>query len=411
MFGGKISKRRLEFLLGNIVDQTILKYVCIKKSNKIIFESKSSNLVNMDDSSSDLHNNNLYYFSSDIKLQNLPPPHPPPSSRLFFPPYTGMPNIKFRARHNGRVATDRIIDSIKAENDFKRHPERFINFAESTQTITIGLDVSIVKKQLDDELRKTLIFYIISCIAILIWIFAWIFFIKNSRLKLKYAQMKEKSARLEELSLTASGLAHEVKNPLGIIRGLTQNILKNSNTSLIINSAEKIIDEVDITTERLSDFMNYARHRNPRISSINLKKYFNEVSEMLCFELNEKNIGLELDIDEINTLADKEFLDQIVINIIMNSINACSRGSIIKVNNIIIKPGICILEISDNGPGIEVTLLDNIFKPYVSNNPEGHGIGLAIVKKLIDTLEWEIDVDSQIGKGTKTIISGIKIAM
>ena len=195
---------------------------------------------------------------------------------------------------------------------------------------------------------------------------------------------------------------------MGIVRGLTQNILKNCDKSLISNLAEKIIDEVDITTERLSDFMNYAKHRAPHLDKMDLQKYFNEISDMIRFELDEKQMDLKIELNEISILADKEFLDQIVINILMNSINACSKGNIISVKSMIVKPDTCVLYIVDDGPGIEEALVNDIFKPYISRNPEGHGIGLAIVKKLIDALNWEINVESQIETGTKTIISNIK---
>jgi signal transduction histidine kinase len=68
------------------------------------------------------------------------------------------------------------------------------------------------------------------------------------------------------------------------------------------------------------------------------------------------------------------------------------------------------LSVEDHGSGIEPALLPHIFKPYVSGRAEGHGLGLAVVKRFIEQHGWTIRADSQVGRGTRITISGIRIA-
>ena len=393
IISGKISKHRLEYILNNIVGQTILKYACIKNGKKIIYKSDNENIQDLLKSKSFISRDNTYYFTQKLKIKTLSP--------LMYNKLEA--NIVNNRRK--RILNERRLATIRAKEDFKKHPEDFVDFSHSTQNIIIGIDISLITKQLKTEFKKSLILYFITCASIIVFILSWIYMLKNSKLKLKYAAVKIKTDKLEELNLAATGLAHEIKNPLGIIRGLSQKIADNSENKIIVDEiAEKIIDEADIATERLSDFMNYAKQKTPSLQTLNIKSYIQEILEMLQYEFDEKNIVLITNIENLNIVTDHEFLNQIIINILMNSINACNSNDTVKIT-VYTKNNQCIIEISDNGPGINKELLADIFKPYVSGTPKGHGIGLAIVKKLIEELGWIITVESTPGSETKTRIT------
>ena len=398
MYIGRISKGRLEFILSNIVDKTILKYVCIRKGDKIIFETDNIGKQFLQIKNKNITKNNIFYFTTSMELETPPPKHI--KDKLW---------MAFSSETRRRIKDEERSVRIREKKIHRNDPENFIDFRRSKQTLIIGIDISIFDQQLRSEFYKSLLLYIIACIAIIVFILAWIYMIKNSKLKLKYIEVKAKTNKLEELSLAATGLAHEIKNPLGIIRGLTQEITHNSDDmKLVENIAEKVIDETDIATERLSDFMNYARHKKPNLKNVNIKTHIEELLEMLQYEFNEKSISVNTVIENINILTDSEFLTQIVINILINSINACKDKNRIKIK-VFSRNKKGIIEISDNGSGIDKDLIGEIFKPYISGNPKGHGIGLAIVKKLTDELEWNIEIKSTADIGTKTIISNIKI--
>jgi signal transduction histidine kinase len=384
MHRGRIDRMRLSFILNNVVDSKILKYVCIRNNKRIIYESDHKVPLNLKfTSKSGYKIYNKIFYSWEISKYNKMPPPPPKNRKMF----------KFFMEHY-----------YKGGNNI----DNSYDFSKSNQKIIIGIDATGFIKQIHEVNSKLALTYLISCIALIILITAWIYFIKNSKLKLEFASIKERTEKLEELGLASAGLAHEVKNPLGIIRGFAQRILKTDDIQTIHEMIYKIIDEADVTTERLSDFMNYAKHRAPLFEEISVRNDFFDTLEIFKYDLENKGISFETELDDIIIYADREFLNQIVINILMNCCNACKSGTSVKL--IFRKIGnFAYLEIVDNGPGINGKLLKKIYKPYVSGSPKGHGIGLSIVKKLVEESGWNIDITSELDNGTNVKITNIEI--
>jgi signal transduction histidine kinase len=115
---------------------------------------------------------------------------------------------------------------------------------------------------------------------------------------------------------------------------------------------------------------------------------------------------MDVQVDDICIQCDPEMLSQILLNLLMNSLKSMESGGRISVE---LKSSgkIARMSISDTGSGIPPELLPNIFKPYVSKRADGYGIGLAIVKRIVEQSGWNIHVDSKKGLGTKITITGI----
>ena len=384
MHKGRIARTRLGFIINNVVDSKILKYVCIRSNKKIIYESNDTVPVNFKfkgKSGYKIHNKIFYYWSLD-KYNNFPPP--PPNKKKQF---------RFFMEHYYNQGRDAV---------------RSYDFSKSSQKIIIGIDANNFIRQIHEVNSKLALTYFFSCLALIILIMTWIYFLKNSRLKFELASVKERTEKLEELGLASAGLAHEIKNPLGIIRGFAQRISKSDDVGNIREMSYKIIDEADVTTERLSDFMNYAKHRAPVFEEISVRNDFFDTLEIFKYDFEDKCINFKTDLDDIIIEADKEFLNQIVINILMNCCNACKSGNSVKLTFNRLGSFAC-LEITDDGPGINEKLLNKIYKPYVSGSPKGHGIGLSIVKKLVEESGWSIDITSEVNNGTTVKINNVKI--
>ncbi len=384
MFEGRIDRFMFDFILSNVVHKTSIQYISIESREKLMFEmgiapkNVNSNALE----TLGVFCGDIFYRSKTFEFLQHPPPPP----------------------HGNKMPFKLILDE-KVVKDF---PDKFFDFRGSKQQITLGLDAASFLQQIKKEDIKLLITYLISLASIIILVLAWIHFIKNNNLKFELEKAKNKTEKLEELGLTAAGLAHEVKNPLGIIRGFAQNMVQHKDDNKLVETlAVKIIDQTDITTERLSDFINYAKRRTPRLNRINAVEAVMEIVDMMQFEFDDKTLKLEHDLDDITIEADKEFFQQIIVNILMNSIRACKSGGFVKIS-FKKKQNYAHLIIADNGSGVSSELLKNIFKPYVSANNKGHGIGLAIVKKLVEEHGWEINMTSELNTGTRTEISKIK---
>lgn len=383
---GRIDQQRLNFILNNILEKTSINFLCIKNNSKIIYESDDLPPLVGGISEGNFMLQETYYCWKNFNLENIPPPMPKGKNR---PP-----------NHLMKMMFDDMHDDNKG---------CIFDFRNASQQIIVGLDGSLYISQIKTETQKLLIILIIGCFGVIVIVLAWIHFIKSNSLKFEFEKIRMRNEKLEEMSLAAAGLAHEVKNPLGIIRGFAQKLSASAEDPDSIRSiSEKILDEVDLTTERLSDFINYARKRTLKSNVMEARKEIQEITEMLRFEFEEKKISFNCDIEDIKILADKDCLQQILVNIMMNSIHACSSGSQISLEMRRVHNN-AVMIISDTGRGVYPELLKDIFKPYVSGSHKGHGMGLAIVRKLVEEHGWEIRMNSKLSKGTITEISGIKL--
>lgn len=248
-----------------------------------------------------------------------------------------------------------------------------------------------------------IVFFLIASVA------AWHMVIRNRILAEQLKMERTHSAHLEELGLAAAGLAHETKNPLGIISGIAQQIIgdpeipERSRTLI-----DAIIDEVDKSASRLGHFMTFARQRKTDIVQVEIQRLCSGISEILLPEFDAAGVTLEVNCSPVTVLADEDMLRQILVNLLLNSLQASSEGGRIDVG--LTRHGeSATLEVADRGCGIPPELLPNVFKPYVAGMPDGHGLGLAIVKRFVEDHGWTVHIESQLGRGTVIRISGITV--
>ena len=253
------------------------------------------------------------------------------------------------------------------------------------------------------------IFFVMGCVCASLLFLAWSYSIRNKELMSRLKSAKDKRKHVDELGLAAAGLAHETKNPLGVIRGLAQNISDNrENNKKTRRMARDIMEETDITTARLGDFLSYAKFRSPKPEEIKTKEYIERIVGLLKDDFDNAGVELITSIETETISADQDMLSQILMNLLTNSLRFTEKsGSVTlsireKLNKTIE------LKVEDTGAGIPPEILPNILKPYVTSSSKGYGIGLAIVKRIVDQSGWNIKVDSTLKSGTTITISNIK---
>jgi two-component system sensor histidine kinase HydH len=258
--------------------------------------------------------------------------------------------------------------------------------------------------------RGLLLTLVTALLFIAASLMAWIMVIRGRLLAQELEAERARRTHLEELSLAAAGLAHETKNPLGIIMGVAQQIANNPHqpeeTRVML---EHIVDEVDRTAAKLGDFINFARQREVKATVLDAQKLCSKVVDILRPDFKAAGVELELELVPAMIVADEEMLRQILVNLLLNALHASSQGG--KVTIRMQRRGDRVsLSVEDQGRGIGPDLLPNIFKPYVAGTPEGHGLGLAIVKRYVEDHGWSIEVRSEPSCGTMMTISGIRVA-
>jgi len=200
------------------------------------------------------------------------------------------------------------------------------------------------------------------------------------------------------------GLAHEIKNPLGGLRGAAQLLNKELTpdqqeyTAMIIEQADRLTNLVD----RL-----LGPNQLPEIQSHNIHSVLEKVSQLVSYS-SEKNIELQRDYDPSipNIECDQEKVQQAVLNIINNAIQAISEENTITlktriasnktINGQLVKLSAQI-SIIDDGPGIPAHIQDTIFYPMVSGRSDGTGLGLSISQTLINQHHGKLSCHSRPG--------------
>lgn len=238
----------------------------------------------------------------------------------------------------------------------------------------------------------------------------WITGIRRRILAEELAAERIRSAHLEELGLAAAGLAHETKNPLGIIMGMAQQIEARHDIPAESRAMlGHITDEVDKASSRLGTFMNFARQRKPSQAPVRIDRLCHEVARILGPDFEAAGVELLAEVKHQVIFADETMLRQVLVNLLLNSLHASPAGTTVRME-LRRQDRRLTLAVEDQGRGIPAELLPDIFKPYVSGSAGGHGLGLAIVKRMVEAHGWKISARSVLGQGTVMTITGIKPA-
>jgi two-component system sensor histidine kinase HydH len=285
-----------------------------------------------------------------------------------------------------------------------------LNFGNQEQTLIIGVSDKPYRQTIFEAKKRLQFSGGVGAFAVLVVLGAWCLALRNRFLKESLAATRARSSHLEDLGLSAAGLAHETKNPLGIIRGLAQRIHKEDISPEQIKAiSESIMNEVDTASVRLGRFMTYAKSMTPKVRPVMADEFLKHIAGLLQPDCDAAGVKLITRAEPSAIMADKDMLQQVLVNLLLNSLKASTRGSEIEVE---IKHvgNKALLTVSDQGAGIPGELISSIFKPYTSGHADGHGMGLAIVKRIVEDHGWEIDLDSEPGSETRFTISQITVS-
>jgi len=216
--------------------------------------------------------------------------------------------------------------------------------------------------------------------------------------------------RLAALGKLSAGIAHEIRNPLSSIRGLAQFVYNSfSKTDERKEDLNTIIQEVDRLNKLVVQVLDFAKLQKPNLTRFSLNDLIGKITELFKLEIKDKQVKFnsELSPDISKIQADEDQVRQILMNVIINAIQAIpKKGEIkIKTEKAIFKgePAIKLI-IEDSGIGIPEKDFTQIFDPFFSTKDKGSGLGLSIVYKLIEAHQGEIKVESKEGEGTKFVI-------
>ncbi|MBW2630548.1 MAG: hypothetical protein JRC90_02090 [Deltaproteobacteria bacterium] len=217
---------------------------------------------------------------------------------------------------------------------------------------------------------------------------------------------KEKSMLLEEM---ATGLAHEIRNPLGAIKGAAQYLKSETEFPQNQKLLDVIVEETDRLNGVMSQFLNYARPHSIDASNQDVNRIVTKVVSLLKTAGLPENVVIEENLDsELPSMkVDGEQMTQVILNMALNGIEAMPEGGSLSFITAGIKNnGNMTVEITirDTGSGIEGKDLKNIFKPFFTTKKKGTGLGLPVCQRIMRSHGGSIDLESVPGEGTAFFI-------
>ncbi|MCX5889163.1 MAG: ATP-binding protein [Deltaproteobacteria bacterium] len=224
------------------------------------------------------------------------------------------------------------------------------------------------------------------------------------------------SQRLAALGELSAGIAHEINNPLAIIRQeaewmqhlLNKDALGTNEVEELRGCIHQVVQEVERCSRIIRNLLDFARQREPVVQAVDVNRIVEDMTMLVEKEARNNNIAIDRRYDPELPLIDSDApgLRQVVLNILSNACQAIGKNGTITI---ITRSGANDLEIviQDTGGGIPAEILGKIFVPFFSTKPpgQGTGLGLAISHGLLQQLGGGIRVTSTVGLGTTFIIT------
>ena len=221
----------------------------------------------------------------------------------------------------------------------------------------------------------------------------------------------EYANKMVSLGRLASGVAHEINNPLAIINekaGHIRDIFTLTATYAKDPKLIELVDSVISTVQRCAkvtrDLLNFARHLNLSVQIIDLTEIIDEVKNVLAPDTAYRSITVDVQVSkEIPPFeTDRGKLEQVFFNLFNNAISALKDGGHIEISAVPANKNYISISFADDGPGIPASELKHIFEPYFYSKAgyDGSGVGLSVTYALVQEIGGKISVNSQLGKGT-----------
>jgi len=229
---------------------------------------------------------------------------------------------------------------------------------------------------------------------------------------LKLAREEQMLDQTQANRLLLRNLAHEIKNPLGGIRGAAQLLEQELEKPSLREYTQVVIQEADRLRSLMEKLL--TPQHAPHFSALNIHEVLERVRSLVLAEMP-KDLVIERDYDLSlpPLMGDKEQMIQVVLNIVRNAAQAMKgRGTIVLRTRIarqvtLIKKRhrlAIMVQIVDDGPGVPTHLQDKIFYPLVSGRPDGHGLGLTLAQDFVSQHQGSIEFDSEPGRTCFTVM-------
>ena len=217
---------------------------------------------------------------------------------------------------------------------------------------------------------------------------------------LEVEEQLRRADRLSALGELSAELAHEIRNPLGSIRGTAEILQDGIDPSDRRHEfAQILLREVERLNRVVEQFLDFARPARMERSFFDPRQVLEDVFSLVQRQADKQGVALEMHGEAGLVVGDGEQLKQVFLNLVLNAVQAMSDGGRLSVS-LQRDPAHVEIIFSDTGPGIAPEHLERIFTPFFTTRSDGIGLGLAITQRLVKKNGGALSVTSEPGKGT-----------
>lgn len=273
---------------------------------------------------------------------------------------------------------------------FPRESHLYVLAAVSTILVIVGFFFSAEGASLWVVITNRFLAFFV------IWITAWQL-VSRKRTEHDLREKEEelrRVSRMSDMGLMASALAHEINQPLSAISNYIQAARRTleRHEDQTPDSVYEIMDKAVAQSVRAADIIRRLRQFIEKVetdlSKVDLNEFVEEASTLALVDASSKGIKVRYDMgqDLPEVLIDKVQVQQVIVNLIRNSIDALTevQRRELTIATMASKDNLIEITITDTGPGLSEEVRENLFKPFITTKPNGMGVGLSICKSIID---------------------------
>jgi two-component system, sporulation sensor kinase E len=223
-----------------------------------------------------------------------------------------------------------------------------------------------------------------------------------------YEKFKKEMAKLDRLNLVgemAAGVAHEIRNPMTVIKGYLQFFSRNASDSMV-EQFRIVLDELERIEQIITDFLSLARNKRVENKEQDLNAIIEGMIPLIATNAMEQDIELKVNLAEglPNLLLNEKEIKQLFLNLVRNGIEAMDHHGTLIIESIL-EGDMVSLSVADCGCGICKENQEKIFDPFFTTKESGTGLGLSVCAGIVRRHNGIIEVQSEEGKGTRFIIT------
>ncbi|RXT06534.1 HAMP domain-containing sensor histidine kinase [Ammoniphilus sp. CFH 90114] len=254
------------------------------------------------------------------------------------------------------------------------------------------------------EITKDQVFFFLGFILFnTLGISIVVFLIEKSRENASITFELQESEKMRVVSHLAAAIAHEVRNPLTVIRGFIQLLAKDEiDADKKQTYAEMMLNELDRAQTIITDYLTFARPESEigELELVDVKSHILKAVNVLFPYALAQGVAIETTVQEaLYVKAEKTKITQIMVNLLKNAIESMPKGGIMQVRADVLDNHV-IIDVIDQGIGMTQEQVDRLGSPFFTTKEKGTGLGIMVCYRIVEALEGTIQVKSEIGKGT-----------